>query len=101
LSGTSSGFKLFGKEIGCGRSRRKFSHQKGGGGGVTGGWKKLFSVELYELYCSPSIRVVKSNRMQEDAHVECVRKKIIAYNLWVWKPEGKNFGNLKERVLET
>jgi hypothetical protein len=37
---------------------------------VIGGWRKLHSEELHNLYCSPSIiRIVKSRRMRWAGHV--------------------------------
>jgi hypothetical protein len=37
---------------------------------VTGGWKKLYNEELYDLYSSPSIvRVIKARRMRWAGHV--------------------------------
>jgi hypothetical protein len=37
---------------------------------VTGGWRKLHTEELHNLYCTPSIiRVIKSRRMRLAGHV--------------------------------
>jgi hypothetical protein len=37
---------------------------------VTGGWRKLYNEELYNLYSSPSIiRMIKSGRMRWAGHV--------------------------------
>jgi hypothetical protein len=38
--------------------------------GVTGGWRKVYNVELHNLYSSPSIiRIIKSRRMRWAGHV--------------------------------
>jgi hypothetical protein len=36
---------------------------------VTGEWGKLHNGELYHLYCSPNIRVIKPRRMRWVGHV--------------------------------
>jgi hypothetical protein len=37
---------------------------------VTGGWRKLYNEELYDLYSSPSIiRIIKSRKMRWAGHV--------------------------------
>ena len=39
---------------------------------VTGEWRKLYSEELDDLYCSPNVvRVIKSRRMKWAGHVAC------------------------------
>jgi len=39
---------------------------------VTGEWRKLYSEELDDLYCSPNVvRVIKSRRMKWAGHVVC------------------------------
>jgi hypothetical protein len=45
--------------------------------------------------------MVKSSRIRETGRVECVRKKKSAYNLWVWKPEGRVFCTLRRRLENT
>jgi hypothetical protein len=38
--------------------------------GVKGGWRKLYNVELHNLYSSPRIiRIIKSRRMRWAGHV--------------------------------
>jgi hypothetical protein len=45
---------------------------------VTGQWRKLHNVELYDPYCSPNIiRAIKSNRMIWVGHVACMNKNCI------------------------
>jgi hypothetical protein len=57
---------------------------------VTGGWRKLHSEELHNLYPSPSIiRFIKSRRMRWVGHVARIREKMNAYRILVGKPEGK------------
>jgi hypothetical protein len=59
---------------------------------MIGGWRKIHNEELHNLYCSPSIRVIriiKSRRMRWAGHVARIRAKINAYRILVGKPEGK------------
>jgi hypothetical protein len=43
---------------------------------VIGGWRKLHSEELHNLYCSPSIiRIIKSKRMRWAGRVERMRRR--------------------------
>jgi hypothetical protein len=57
---------------------------------VTGGWRKLHSEELHNLYSSPSIiRIIKSRRMRWAGHVERMGEKRNVYRLLVGRPEGK------------
>jgi hypothetical protein len=58
--------------------------------GVTGGWRKLHTEELRNLYSSPSIiRIIKSRRMRWAGHVARMGDKRNVYRLLVGKPEGK------------
>jgi hypothetical protein len=58
---------------------------------VTGGWRKLHNEELHGLYSSPSIvRVIKARRMRWAGHVVCMGEVRGAYNILVWKPEGRS-----------
>jgi hypothetical protein len=58
--------------------------------GATGGWRKLQSEELHNLYSSPSIiRIIQSRRMRWAGHVARMGEKRNAYRLLVGKPEGK------------
>jgi hypothetical protein len=51
---------------------------------------KPSSVELHDVYSSPSIiRITKSRRMRWAGHVARMREKRNAYTLFVGKPEGK------------
>jgi hypothetical protein len=57
---------------------------------VTGGWRKLLNEELRGLYSSPSIvRVIKARRMRWAGHVARMGEVRGAYNLFVWRPEGR------------
>jgi hypothetical protein len=57
---------------------------------VTGGWRKLHSEELNNLYSSPSIiRIIKSRRMRWADHVARMGEKRNVYRLLVGKPKGK------------
>jgi hypothetical protein len=57
---------------------------------VTGGWRKLPSEELHNLYSSPSIfRMIETRRMRWAGHVKRIGEKRNAYRLLVGKSEGK------------
>jgi hypothetical protein len=57
---------------------------------VTGGWRKLHSEELHDLYSLPSIiRIIKLRRVRWVGHVARMGKKRKVYRLLVGKPEGK------------
>jgi hypothetical protein len=66
---------------------------------VIGGWRKLHSEELHNLYCSPSIiRIIKSRRMRWAGYVARMGEKRTAYRILVGKPEGKRpLGRLRRR----
>jgi hypothetical protein len=58
--------------------------------GVTGGWRKLRTEELHNLYSSPSIiRIMKWRRMRCAGHVARMGEKRNVYRLLVGKAEGK------------
>jgi hypothetical protein len=57
---------------------------------IIGGWRKLHSEELHNMYSSPNIiRVIKSRRMREAGHVARMRSKRNAYRVFVGTPEKK------------
>jgi hypothetical protein len=57
---------------------------------VTGGWRKLPSEELHDLYSSPSIiRIMKSKRMKWAGHAARMGEKRNVCRLLEGKPEGK------------
>jgi hypothetical protein len=56
---------------------------------VTGGWRKLHTEELHNLYSSPSIiTVIKSRRMRWARHAARMENRHV-YRILVGKPEGK------------
>jgi hypothetical protein len=70
--------------------------------GVTGGWRKLHSEELHNLYCSPSIiRIIKPRRMGWAGHVARMGEERNVYRLLVRKPEGKRpLGRPRRRWID-
>jgi hypothetical protein len=55
-----------------------------------GGWRKLHSEELHDLYASPNIsRAIKSRSMRWAEHVALMREMRSEYKILVGKPEGK------------
>jgi hypothetical protein len=57
---------------------------------VTGGWRKLHNEELHGFYSSPSIvRVTKARRMRWAGHVARMGEVRGAYNILVWRSEGR------------
>jgi hypothetical protein len=69
---------------------------------VTGGWRKLYSEELHNLYSSPSIiRIIKSRRMRWAGHVARMEEKMNVYRLLLRKPEGKRpLGRPRRRWID-
>jgi hypothetical protein len=55
---------------------------------VLGEWKRLHNKELYALYSSPNIRVIKSRRLRWAGHVARMERRG-AYRDLVEKPEGR------------
>jgi hypothetical protein len=56
----------------------------------SGGWRKLHSKQLHNMYSSPCIiTMMKSRRMRWEGHVTRMREKRNAYRILVGKPEGK------------
>jgi hypothetical protein len=56
---------------------------------VVGGWRKLHNEELYNLYSSPStrlIRIIKSKRMRLAGHVALVGVRGIYIGFW-WESQ--------------
>jgi hypothetical protein len=70
--------------------------------GVTGGWRKLHSEELHNLYSSSSrIRIIKSMRVRLAGHVARMGEKRNVYRLLVGKPEGKRpLGRPRRRWID-
>jgi hypothetical protein len=57
--------------------------------GVTGEWRRLHIEELYDLYCPPNFRVIKSRRMSWARHVALTVGRRGTATVLVRKPEGK------------
>jgi hypothetical protein len=55
---------------------------------LIGGWRKLHDEELYNLYSSTDISMIKSGRMSWAGHVACIGEKS-AYRVLIGKHEGK------------
>ena len=57
---------------------------------ITREWRKLYNVELKNLYSSPNIlRVIKSRRIRWAGHVASMGEKAGVYRVLVGEPEGK------------
>jgi hypothetical protein len=57
---------------------------------VAGGWRRLHSEELQNLYSSSNIiRVIKSRRMGWEGYVARMEKERNAYKMFIGKPVGK------------
>jgi hypothetical protein len=56
---------------------------------VTGEQRRLHKEELYDLYSSPIILMIKSRRMRWAGHVGHMWERRGAYRVLVGKPEGK------------
>jgi hypothetical protein len=57
-------------------------------GEVAGGWRRLHTEGLHNLYASPNIiRVIKARRMRWISHMGVMRN---AYKILVGKPEGRD-----------
>jgi hypothetical protein len=56
---------------------------------VKGDWRRLHNKELYTLYSSDIIRVIKSRRLKWAGHVARMGKRRGAYRVLVGKPEGR------------
>jgi hypothetical protein len=56
---------------------------------VTGEWRRLHNKELYALYSSPNIRVMKSRRLRWAGHVARMGERRGAYRALVGKPKGR------------
>jgi hypothetical protein len=53
---------------------------------VAEGWRRLHNEELHNLYVSPSIiRIIKSEKIRWERHIECVRGMRNSYSILVWK----------------
>jgi hypothetical protein len=57
---------------------------------IIGGWRKLYSAELHNLYPSLNIiTIIKSRKMRWAGHVARMREMTNAYMVLVETPEGK------------
>jgi hypothetical protein len=52
-------------------------------------WRRLHKKELYGMYSSPNIRVIKSVRMRLAGHLALLGDWKVAYSILVEKAEGK------------
>jgi hypothetical protein len=52
-------------------------------------WKRLCNKGLYDLYSSPNIPVIKSQRIRWAEYVACMGARRGAYRVLVVRPEGK------------
>jgi hypothetical protein len=64
--------------------------------------RKLYNVELHNLYSSPSIiRMIKSRRMRWGRHIAQMGEKRNAYRILMGKPVGKRpLGRPRRRLVE-
>jgi hypothetical protein len=69
---------------------------------VTGGWRKLHSEELHNLYSSTGIiRIIKSRRMKWAGYVARMGEKRNVYRLLVGKSAGKRpLGRPRRRWID-
>jgi hypothetical protein len=59
---------------------------------VAGEWRRLHNVELHDLYASPDIiRVVTSRSMRWEGHVALIGDMRNAYNIFIGKPERREY----------
>ena len=56
---------------------------------VTGDWRKVYNVQLHDLYSSPNIMMIKSRRMRRAEYVALMGENRNAYRVLVRKYEGK------------
>jgi hypothetical protein len=55
---------------------------------VTGEWRRLHNKELYALYSSLNIRVIRSRRLRWARYVACMGERKGAYRVLVGKTQG-------------
>jgi hypothetical protein len=67
---------------------------------VTGEWRRLHKEELYDLYSSPNIRVMKSRRMRWAGHVARMEDRRDSYRVLVVRPEEKRLLGLPRHRWE-
>jgi hypothetical protein len=56
---------------------------------VAGGWKRLHNEELYNIYASPNIMVIKSRRMMWARHATRMGDMRNEYKILIRKPKRK------------
>jgi hypothetical protein len=68
---------------------------------VTGGWRKLHSEKLHNLYSLTAIVImIKLRRMRWAGHVAPMREMRIAYTVLIGYPEGKRPSKRRRRRWE-
>jgi hypothetical protein len=66
-----------------------------------GSWKKLYNDELYNLYSSPNIMVIKSRSMRWAGHVARMGEGRGVYRVLIGRPEGKRpLGRPRRRWID-
>jgi hypothetical protein len=68
--------------------------------GVTGEWRRLHNEELYDLYSSPSIQVIKSRVMRWAGHMARMGDRSDAYRILLGRPDGKRPFGIPRRRCE-
>jgi hypothetical protein len=59
---------------------------------MVGGWRRLHNEELYNLFTSQNISMIKSRRIRSARHVACIgeMRNVDVYKVLIGKPEGRH-----------